>query len=123
MNFFLVFLGGGLGALARFTLTKAVTDLCGIKFPLGILCCNLLGCFLIGVAASHVNRTAPDWFGPLLIVGFLGGFTTFSTFANDSLDLLKGGETSLGLLNILASVLPGILAVWLGLKLAPSFAS
>ena len=64
MNFLLVFLGGGLGALSRFTLTKIITDLCGIKFPLGILTCNLLGCFLIGLAAGHASKTVPDWFAP-----------------------------------------------------------
>ena len=124
MKFLLVFLGGGLGALSRFALTKAITDRFGVKFPLGILACNLLGCLLIGLAAGHANKAAtegaPDWFGPLLIVGFLGGFTTFSTFANDSLTLMKDGEATLGLLNIIASVVPGILAVWLGIKLAGS---
>ena len=120
MKFFLVFLGGGLGALSRFTLTKAITDLCGIKFPWGILTCNLLGCFLIGLAAGYASKAVPEWFGPLLIVGFLGGFTTFSTFANDSFNLIKNGDPPLSLLNILASVLPGIFAVWLGLKLTTS---
>lgn len=120
MKFLLVFLGGGLGALSRFALTKTISDLWGIRFPWGILTCNLLGCFLIGLAAGHSAKNLPDWFGPLLIVGFLGGFTTFSTFANDSLSLMKSGEASLGFLNILASVLPGILAVWFGLKLAGS---
>lgn len=120
MKFFLVFLGGGLGALSRFALTKVITDLCGIKFPWGILTCNLVGCFLIGLAAGHASKSAPDWFGPLLIVGFLGGFTTFSTFANDSLSLMKSGDASMGLLNIIASVIPGVLAVWLGLRLTGS---
>ena len=120
MNFFLVFLGGGLGALSRFTLSKVITDLCGIKFPLGILTCNLLGCFLIGLAAGQATKSVPEWFGPLLIVGFLGGFTTFSSFANDSLSLMRSGDASLGLLNILASVIPGVLAVWWGLRLTGS---
>ncbi|GHC50039.1 fluoride efflux transporter CrcB [Roseibacillus persicicus] len=120
MKLFLVFLGGGLGAVARFTLTKAISDWAGIRFPWGILTCNLLGCFLIGLAAGHASKSAPDWFGPLLIVGFLGGFTTFSTFSNDSLSLIRSGEASLGLINILASVIPGVLAVWLGLRLTGS---
>ena len=120
MNYLLVFLGGGLGALSRFALTKAISDLSGIKFPLGILTCNLLGCFLIGLAAGYASKTAPDWFGPLLIVGFLGGFTTFSTFSSDSLSLMRSGDASLGLLNILVSVIPGVLAVWWGLRLTGS---
>lgn len=120
MNYLLVFLGGGLGALSRFALTKIITDLCGIRFPWGILTCNLIGCFLIGLLAGQVNKTIPEWFGPLVIVGFLGGFTTFSTFANDSLSLLKEENITLGTLNIIGSIILGILTVWWGLKLSSS---
>lgn len=120
MKFLLVFLGGGLGAVARFALTGAISNWAGIRFPWGILTCNLVGCFLIGLAAGHASKAVPEWFGPLLIVGFLGGFTTFSTFANDSLSLVRDGQPSLGLINILASVIPGLVAVWLGLRLAGS---
>lgn len=120
MKLFLVFLGGGLGAVSRFALTKTITELCGVKFPWGILACNLLGCFAIGLAVGHASKTAPDWFGPLIIIGFLGGFTTFSTFANDSLSFMKSGDSALAFLNILASVVPGIIAVWWGLKIAAS---
>lgn len=120
MNYLFVFLGGGLGALTRFGLNQAITHLCGIRFPLGILTCNLLGCFLIGLATGYVSKAIPEWFGPLVVVGFLGGFTTFSTFANDSLSLMKEGDLSLAFVNILASVIPGILAAWWGLRLASS---
>jgi CrcB protein len=56
--------------------------------------------------------------GPFLIIGFLGGFTTFSTFAYDSMALLQEGKSLLAFGNILLSVFPGLLAVWLGLRLA-----
>lgn len=118
MKLLLIFIGGGLGALTRFGLSKAINDWCGLRFPLGILACNILGCFLIGWAAGQVNKAAPEWLSPLVTIGFLGGLTTFSTFANDSVALFKSGESSLGLLNIFASLIPCLLAVLLGLKLA-----
>lgn len=118
MNYLLIFLGGGAGALSRFLLSKAITDLAGIRFPLGILTCNLLGCFLIGLAAGYASKSIPEWFAPFILVGFLGGFTTFSTFANDSYTLLKAGESSLGILNLILSVALGLFAVFLGLKLS-----
>ena len=118
MKILLIFLGGGLGAISRFALSQAVTSLLGIRFPLGILACNLLGCFLIGLAVGYSSKSAPDWFAPLLVIGFLGGFTTFSTFANDSLSLFEEGHSSLAFTNLLLSVIPGLLAVWGGLKIS-----
>lgn len=119
MNFLLVFLGGGLGALSRLALTTAITQWLGVRFPAGILACNLLGCLLIGLAVGHASaqKATPDWFGPLLIIGFLGGFTTFSTFANDSVTLFREGQQAIAFANLVLSVLPGLLAVWLGLRL------
>ncbi len=118
MNFLLIFLGGGLGALSRFGLSKLITSVCGTEFPLGILLCNLVGCFSIGFVTGFIQKGLPDWIGPFLLIGFLGSFTTFSTFANDSYLLLSNGQSGLGILNIVASILPGLIAVWAGLSLA-----
>lgn len=122
MSLLLVFLGGGLGALSRYALTTAISHWLGIRFPAGILTCNLLGCLLIGLAVGYAaaHKVVPDWFGPFLIVGFLGGFTTFSTFASDSLALFREGQQAMGFGNVILSVLPGIFAVWAGLRLAGS---
>jgi len=122
MNYLLIFIGGGLGALSRFTLTKLITDWFNIRFPIGILTCNLLGCLLIGYLVGYTAalKNTPEWFGPFLIVGFLGGFTTFSTFANDSYNLVTQGQAMLGFINILLSVVPALFAIWLGLRLAGS---
>lgn len=122
MNALLVFLGGGLGSLARFGLSSTVQSLTAKttlhRFPLGILACNLLGCFLIGVLFGlFAHRSAPPWVFPFLATGFLGGFTTFSTFAKETHSLWTQNLTHLALLQIILSVVLGLLAVILGLKI------
>ena len=112
-----VFLGGGLGAVARYSLDSGLKRISPIReFPIGILVCNLLGCFLIGIALGYLSRSAPAWFSPLVITGFLGSFTTFSTFSRDTLHLFDTGLAGMAIANILLSVIPGLLAVWAGLK-------
>ncbi|MCX8239535.1 MAG: fluoride efflux transporter CrcB [Akkermansiaceae bacterium] len=122
MNALLVFLGGGLGSLARYGLSSGVQSLAEKtslhRFPVGILTCNLLGCFLIGILfGCFTNKTTPPWVFPLLATGFLGGFTTFSTFAKDTHSLWISGLTHLALLKITLSVALGVAAVFLGIKL------
>lgn len=119
---FYIFLGGGLGALTRWLLSTLVQNFAENtplhRFPLGILACNLLGCFLLGLLFGHfAGRHAPSWLFPLLATGFLGGFTTFSTFARDSQELFSQNLTLFGLLNLALSILLGLLAVWVGLKI------
>ncbi len=127
MSAFLVFLGGGLGALSRWGLSAGLEKLTNRtalhQFPLGVLACNLLGCFLIGCVLGHFAQKTPLWVTPLLITGFLGGFTTFSTFGRDTVSAIHDGLTLIAILNILLSVILGLLAVWAGLRLcAPAVA-
>ena len=121
MSAFFVFLGGGLGALSRWGLSAGLEKLTNRtvlhQFPLGILACNLLGCFLIGCVLGHFAQKTPLWVTPLLITGFLGGFTTFSTFGRDTVSAIQAGLTLIAILNILLSVILGLLAVWAGLRL------
>lgn len=126
MSAFLVFLGGGLGALSRWGLSAGLEKLTTRtplhQFPLGVLACNLLGCFLIGCVLGHFAQKNPLWVTPLLITGFLGGFTTFSTFGRDTVAAIQDGMTVIAILNILLSVILGLLAVWSGLRLCASAA-
>lgn len=120
----LIFLGGGLGALSRWSLSAGIAKLT-LKtplhqFPVGILACNVLGCFLIGCVFGHFAQRNPDWVFPLLVTGFLGGFTTFSTFGRDTWEALAEGLPLLAFLNILLSVALGLAAVWAGLRLCSS---
>jgi len=123
MNFIYIFIGGGLGAVSRYGLSASVQTIAEHtrlhRFPVGILACNLLGCFLIGLVfgwVSSQNNQHPAWLHPLAITGFLGGFTTFSTFSLDTQDLFASSP-ALAILNIAISVLGGLAAVWLGFKL------
>ena len=120
MNAFLIFLGGGLGALSRWGLSSGLEKLtlktALYKFPLGILACNLLGCFLIGCVFGYFAQKHPAWVFPFLVTGFLGGFTTFSTFGRDTFEAFSDGLPAVALLNILLSVTLGVTAVWAGLR-------
>ncbi len=124
----LIFLGGGLGALSRWLLSGWVQTLAEKtflhRFPWGIGICNLLGCFAIGAAFGAVTgRTAPGWVFPLVVTGFLGGFTTFSTFGNDTRELLMDGFRGLAAVNVLVSTLGGVLLVFVGFRTGHSLTS
>ena len=113
----LIGLGGGLGAICRFLLSGTVQRLAGgMIFPFGTGIVNLAGCFTIGflyyIAEAH--GALSDLSRAFLITGILGGFTTFSAFANESVNLLRDGEFFLGALNIAGQVLLCLVAVWAG---------
>jgi len=108
----LVGLGGGAGAVCRYLVGLALNKPQG--FPFGTLAVNLLGCFLIGLALHLDERTKF-----LCVTGFLGGFTTYSAFGLESLQLLKSQPTQ-GILYLGLHLLCGLAAVWAGLKLAGS---
>lgn len=116
----LVGLGGFLGAIARYKLGAAITHGTGlVRFPIGTFAVNLVGCLAIGllagvVARYHVLGTEARLF---LFTGLLGGFTTFSAFGLESVELLRRGELAVAGLYAGGSVFAGLAAVWLGLKL------
>lgn len=116
-TFLLIGLGGFLGAIMRYALSDYVQSWSKItQFPLGTLVVNLVGCLLIGALAQLAE--ARNIFTPetssLVFLGFLGAFTTFSTFSSDSFNLINDGNNLLFYLNIGASVIFGLAAVWLG---------
>ena len=121
MQALLIFVGGGLGALSRWALSAGITRVAENtalhRFPVGILACNLLGCYAIGCAFGYWgSHWHPKWIFPLVVTGFLGGFTTFSTFGKDTHELLADGLPLLGLANIALSVILGLAAVWIGIR-------
>ncbi len=112
-------LGGSLGALMRFIISSSITAKLDSNFPYGTLTVNIIGSFIMGFLAMFlVERMGLD---PLLrlgiFVGFLGAFTTFSTFSMETLNLFEQGESLQALMNIIVSVLLSVLAVWLGVLL------
>ena len=116
MNVFLIFLGGGIGATARYGLQGAVYRVTGPDFPYGTLVVNVLGSFLIGfLMVSFEERFLVNpSLRVFLTIGILGGFTTFSSFGYETLALLRSGENGRALLNVAANVVLGLGAVWLG---------
>ena len=125
-NILLVALGGAAGSVARYLLSKAIQDTAATAFPWGTMAVNVAGCLLIGLlyglAAGDGARLGAD-LKLMLTVGFCGGFTTFSTFANESLTLAKTGDALLSAAYIGSSVALGMLAVMAGAQLAKAFAS
>jgi CrcB protein len=116
-----VALGGALGSVFRYLLgTWTQTASKSIDFPYGTLTVNLIGCFVIGFLA-HLAE-ARGAFTPesraFVFIGILGGFTTFSSFGNDTVNLLRDGETFNALANVGANVIFGLILVWLGRTLA-----
>ena len=116
----LVMAGSGLGGGARYLAGGWVLRALGPSFPYGTLAVNLLGAFAISVLMEASFRSA--WMGPplklALMTGFLGGFTTYSTFNYETLALLQRGAVWAGLLNVLATVVvclaAGLLGLWTG---------
>lgn len=112
-------LGGGIGAIARYTVAICAEKVTPVNFPLGTLAANLLGCLLIGFFWSsfervHISRE----FRLFLFTGFLGGFTTFSTFAIETEEFFKAGEPFHAVSYMLLSNLLGISMVSLGFLLS-----
>lgn len=115
MTYLYIFLGGGLGSLARFGVGKGVGAMMQTNFPLGTLLSNILACAILALIVVSVNPQNENhsWVQPLLIIGFCGGFSTFSTFSNETFQLLDQGNTLLAILNILISVVVGIGLIFL----------
>lgn len=112
--------GGFLGSVGRYLVSGYVQDLSrSVVFPFGTLAVNILGCFLIGFL-SHLAETRGIFSVEarmMLITGMLGGFTTFSTFGNETFFLFRSGESLFGLLNLGIHITLGLFAVWLGQSL------
>ena len=113
-NILLVALGGALGSVVRYLVSRWMKG----TLPWGTLTVNLVGCLLIGLLMGLMAKgsLSPEM-KLLLVTGFCGGFTTFSTFANESFSMMKGGDVLTMALYVGGSVVVGILAVYVGLQI------
>ena len=114
-------LGGFIGSVLRYWVSGATQQIANNPaFPLGTLAVNLLGCLVIGFLAQLADTRGV--FTPearlFVFVGILGGFTTFSTFGNETMNFLRGGEGLPVFLNVGVHIFAGLGAVWLGRTLA-----
>ncbi len=111
----LVLVGGGIGAVLRYLLSTLVLQYSGPSFPMGTLVVNLSGSFVIGALAGVFERAVvPPDLRAFLQTGIMGGYTTFSSFGLETMQLLRGGEFSLATINMLASNLGGLALVFAG---------
>lgn len=114
---FLIGTGGFIGSVLRYLLSGYVQQLSkSIQFPFGTLAVNIVGCAMIGFLAEladHRGVVSAET-RAFLMVGILGGFTTFSAFGNETMNLLRDGELGLAVGNIVGHILLSLVAVWLG---------
>jgi CrcB protein len=119
---FVIAVGGALGAVCRFLVSEFVQKRSTNDFPFGTLAVNVSGCLIIGFLLQLGHQS--DWFSPtmraLLVTGFLGAMTTFSTFGHDTIQCAESGLT-IAALNVASNVVLGIGAVLLGITIARVF--
>jgi CrcB protein len=123
-NILLIALGGAFGCVARFLLANAVYTVLGRSFPYGTLVVNMVGCFLMGflfVILLERFAVVAEQLRALLLIGFLGGLTTFSTFSIETINLMENGDVLRVATNIIGSVCLCLFVTWIGVMLARQF--
>jgi CrcB protein len=111
--------GGALGAIARYWVGSAVGSRLGVKFPYGTLVINVSACLIIGFSLTYLGKRAdlsPAW-RYLIPIGFVGAYSTFSTYEWETLSTMRSGAFSLAALYAIGSLLLGLMATWAGIML------
>ena len=118
-SYLLIALFGAIGTLARFSVIQITPNIFQTIFPIGTLAVNLLGCFLIGLVSGMLDTkfiSLDENFKNYITIGFLGGFTTFSSFTQDFFNLINSANYLLAFIYISISVFFGLLTFYLGDK-------
>ncbi len=117
MPFLYVFIGGGLGSVARYSIARWMSTH-EFVFPWATLLANVLACIILGVLTAYASKYyLPDNYRLLFMVGFCGGFSTFSTFSSETFKLLSSGQTAYAFANISLSLLLCLFSIYLGMRL------
>ena len=119
-KYLLIAAGGALGSVARYWVGTAVSGRMGIRFPYGTLLVNLSACVIIGFSLTYLGRRAdlsPAW-RYLIPVGFIGAYSTFSTYEWETLSSMRSGAFFLAALYAFGSLVLGLVAVWFGSRIA-----
>ena len=111
-------LGGGIGSVTRYAVSLWAAARLGTSFPYGTLIANVAGCFVIGLFMTIVTERfiANPYWRLLITTGFLGGFTTFSSYSYETFKLLEDTGADAAFYNLAANLVVGLLATWLGIK-------
>lgn len=120
LKYLFIALGGALGSVARYWVGSTVSGRMGIRFPYGTLLVNITACAIIGFTLTFMGKRAgldPAW-RFLIPIGFIGAYSTFSTFEWETLSTLRSGAFFLAGLYVVASVILGLVATWCGTALA-----
>ncbi len=108
MNVLWIFIGGGLGSVARYGVGQAAAHWVSTAFPLGTFISNVLACLLLAIIVYLIPlKPENTWLQPFVVIGFCGGFSTFSTFSNETIQLVANGDWGVALLNVLVSIIVG----------------
>jgi len=119
-KYLLIALGGSLGALARVWVGSTVADKLGTRFPYGTFVVNLTACIIIGFSLELLDKRAgisPAW-RYLIPTGFVGAYSTFSTFEWETFSKLQIGDLPIAALYVVSSILLGLVGIWCGVMLA-----
>ncbi|TWD91633.1 CrcB protein [Neobacillus bataviensis] len=117
-------IGGIFGAIMRFQLGKWITAKTSGVFPIGTFIINITGSFVLGLlAVLHLEKEIPEWFWLLCGTGFIGAYTTFSTFGYETIQMLQKRETKYAVLYVSISVFFGIIFAWVGSIIGIKFSS
>jgi len=111
-----ILIGGGLGSVCRYLISEYAPHFYTGEFPIGTFLANIIGCFVIGILAALIHTNSP--LSPLLVTGFCGGFTTFSSFSKETFLFVKQKKVRLAITYVLSSTLLGITAVFVGFVIA-----
>ena len=123
LGWFAIGLGGALGASARFAMSHQIYQWFGRDFAWGTLSVNVIGSFVMGIVAILLVEkfeVSIEW-RAFVMVGFLGAFTTFSTFSFETMQYIQVGELNKAMLNIAVSLISCLVAVWIGLYAGRQF--
>lgn len=118
LKYLVIGLGGFAGAITRYVVGSYIGERYGVRFPYGTFVINMTGSFLVGFVVAWLSQTTASTYWRYLIpIGFIGAYTTFSTFEYETLRALQDGQITVGLLNVVLSVVLGLVAVWVGVVL------